>query len=1076
MESAGSRPPFVAAGPAPPDATGTAALERRQLTVVFCDLVSFTRLSQRLDPEDLRSVVHEYYGICGTICRRFEGYVANHLGDGLLILFGYPRAHEDDAQRAVQASLTIIEAIAATAFRIPRGEPVHLSVRVGIHTGLAIIGQDAGGNWERMALGDTLNLASRIQGLAEPNCVVISDSTHQLVRGLFECRKLGARDLKGIDKPVELHQVLHESAARSRLEILGQAGELPPLVGRRAEMALLLELWQAAREGSGRVVLITGEPGIGKSRLTAMLKQHAAQSSESWLTPCQCSPHHQHTALHPVRDLLERVVLRFERHLGNAGRLARMEGLLLQYGLPPREVLPAFASLLSLPLPPELASNPVSPDQQRRQIFEAFLHILTTRSRRQPLLFVVEDLQWADPTTLELLDEVVARASPWRVLTVFTARPEFPSRWTDHPRLVQLPLGRLSRGEVELLVQQITHGGHFPPELVEQVAFRTDGVPIFVEELTKMMVESGLVEEHDGQWEVHGALPDHAIPTTLHGSLMARLDRLSTVKEVAQVAATLGREFSYELVRVVSQWDDHALVSALHQLVQAGLLFQQGAPPDAKYVFKHALIQETAYQSLLRSRRRKYHHRVAAALREHFPELVDAQPEILAYHFLEAGESDQALPYWEIAGDKAAEHSAHKEAIRHYSQGLEILRGLPPGTFRQEREIRLHLKLGAPLAAARGYGAREVEETYSRARELSEGCGTPSERYLARYGLWRLHMLRAQYEIARAEGQELLRLAESERKPSFLVAAHRALGSTLFYLGEFEASRRHVEEVLHLTAADQADTRMLIRDVYDVVDPRVTCHSYLSWNLWMLGAPDQALTESERAIHLAAELRHPFSMALALSFGAWLRQFRREPSAVAALAREALALAESHRFPFWIGWDMAMEGWARQDDGTGSGTDPVERIARGLRHWIENGSQLGRGYFLALLAETQADTRQFEVARQSLADARDFGRRTGERFWEAEQVRLEGDFLLRAGRTGDSGLQPGAEERFIEAIELADRIQARSLALRATVSLARLPALSGRGQAIAANLGERYRQFGEGLETIDLQEARALLA
>jgi class 3 adenylate cyclase len=539
--------------------------ERRQLTVLFCDLVDSTALASQLDPEDLREVVRAYQATCAKVIARFEGHIAQYLGDGLLVYFGYPLAHEDDAQRAVRTGLGIVEAMGQLNTRLKQERGVELAVRLGIHTGLVVVGEVGGGTrQEQLALGETPNLAARLQGLAAPNTLVISAATSQLLGGFFACQSLGTPFLRGFVQPLEVYQVLYESMARSRLEVAGRTG-LTPLVGREQEIGLLRERWAQVKDGMGQVVLLSGEAGIGKSRLVQVLTEQVATDPQAWLTPCQCSPYHQNTALYPMIDLLERVALRFEREESPEQKLRKLEGFLVQYGLPLADTVPLFAALLSLPLRADYAPLAMAPEQQKQQALHALLMIFMRIATQQPVLFVMEDLHWVDPTTLELLTLLVDQGPTSRILALWTFRPDFSSPWTGRSHLTQVMLPRLPRQQATEMAARVAHGKALPPEVVEQVVAKTDGVPLFVEELTKMVLESGLLQEREERYELTAPLPPLAIPATLHDSLMARLDRLATVKGLAQLGATLGREFAYDLLHAVSPWDEATLRRGLQQ-------------------------------------------------------------------------------------------------------------------------------------------------------------------------------------------------------------------------------------------------------------------------------------------------------------------------------------------------------------------------------------------------------------------------------------------------------------------------------------------------------------------------------
>jgi len=545
-----------------------------------------------------------------------------------------------------------------------------------------------GDRQEQLALGDTPNIAARLQGLAAPNTVVTSAATVPLLGGFFACQALGTHLLKGFAQPLAVYRVLSESMARSRLEAAGSIG-LTPLVGREQEVGLLLERWAQVKDGLGQVVLLSGEAGIGKSRLVQVLTAQVATEPQAWLTPCQCSPYYQNTAFYPMIDLLERVALRFEREESPPQKISKLEGLLVQYGLPLVEAVPLLAALLSLSLTADYAPLTVSPEQQKQKTLHALLTIIVRIAAQQPVLFVMEDLHWVDPTTLEFLSLLVDQGPTARILVLLTFRPDFPPPWTGRSHLTQVTLPRLPRRQAAEMTDRVAHHKALPAEVVEQVVAKTDGVPLFVEELTKMVLESGLLQEREDRYELTGPLPPLAIPTTLHDSLMARLDRLAIVKGLAQLGATLGREFSYELLQAVSPWDEGTLRRGLQQLVEAEFLYQQGLPPQATYLFKHALIQDTAYQSLLRSTRQQHHQRIAQVLEARFPDLCETQPELLAQHYTEASVLAQAMPYWQRAGQRAIQRSAHVEAISHLTRGIEVLAALPDSAERIQHELSL---------------------------------------------------------------------------------------------------------------------------------------------------------------------------------------------------------------------------------------------------------------------------------------------------------------------------------------------------------------------------------------------------
>jgi TOMM system kinase/cyclase fusion protein len=1067
-----------------PTAAHTPEAERRQLTVLFCDLVDSTVLASQLDPEEWRAVVRAYQDTCAKVIARYEGHIAQYLGDGLLVYFGYPQAHEDDVQRAVRAGLGMVEAMGLLNVRLAQEQGVSLAVRLGIHTGLVVVGDVGGGTrQEQLALGETPNLAARLQGIAAPNTLVISAATMPLLGGFFASQSLGTHRLKGFPQPIEVSQVLYESTARSRLEAADRSG-LTPLVGREQELGLLLERWAQVKEGLGQVVLLSGEAGIGKSRLAQVLTEQVATEPQAWLTPCQCSPYYQHTALYPMIELLERVALRFNREESPEQKLRKLEGFVVQYGLPLEEAVPLFATLLSLPLPAGYAPLTVSPEQQKQKTLQAFLAIFLRIAAQQPVLFVMEDLHWVDPTTLELLSLLVDQGPTARILALLTFRPDFNPPWTGRSHLTQVTLNRLPRRQAAEMTGRVAHGKALPPEVVEQVVAKTDGVPLFVEELTKMVLESGLLQERAERYALTGPLPPLAIPATLHDSLMARLDRLATVKGLAQLGATLGREFSYELLQAVAPWDEDTLHRGLQQLVEAELVYQRGMPPQATYTFKHALIQDAAYQSLLRSTRQQYHQQVAQVLEARFPETCQVQPELLAHHYTQAGLMAQALPYWQSAGRRAIERSGNIEAIGHLTQGLEVLQILPDTPERTQRELTLQTALGVPLLATKGFGAPEVERVYGRARELCRQVGETPQLFPALWGLWWFYEARPQLQTARELAEQLLTLAQRQQDPALLLQAHRAMGQTMLWLGELGAARTYLEQGIAIYDPQQHHSLAFRYGQ----DPGVGLRNFAAHALWYLGYPDQALERMHEAVALARELSHPFSLAFALDQTAWLHQYRREAQLTQEWAEADITLSSEQGFAFFLALGTMYRGWALAEQGQEA--EGIAQMRQGMAAHQATGAQLGRPYWLSLLVEAYGKIGQVEEGLKVLGEALTLALKHGEHFWEAELYRLKGEVLLmQAGRAGsrNTSTEPllvGATEPlvlteveacFCQALDIARRQQAKSLELRAAMSLSRLWRQQGKRDEARQRLAPVYGWFTEGFDTADLQEAKALL-
>jgi class 3 adenylate cyclase/DNA-binding winged helix-turn-helix (wHTH) protein/tetratricopeptide (TPR) repeat protein len=1059
-----------AAGQGKPEA------ERRHLTVLFCDVIDSTMLSVCLDPEAYREVIGAYHTVCAEVIERYDGHIAQYLGDGLLVYFGYPRAHEDDPQRAVRAGLGIVEALGSLQERLQQEQGVNLAVRVGIHTGLVVVGAiGEGARHERLALGEVPILAARLQGFAPPNGVLISPATARLVQGWFVCEALGEQTLKGFPAPMTVYRVLKESGAQSRLDLVGTSG-LTTLVGRDQEVKLLLERWEHAKEGLGQIVLLRGEAGIGKSRLARAVRDRLAGESHTWLE-CRCSPYAQHSALYPVIDLGRRL-LQWQRDEPPDVTLGKLEAALASYDVSQPEMLPLLASLLSLPLSDRYASPQLTPQRQRQETLQALLALLLAHAAQRPVLFIVEDLHWIDPSTLELLTLFIDQGPKARILTLCTARPEFQPPWGFRSHVTSLTLDRLPPTQVELMIERVAGGKRLPAEVRQQVVAKTDGVPLFVEELTKTVLESGLLREQVDHYELPSTLPSLAIPATLHDSLMARLDRLADAKEVAQLGATLGRAFPYELLRAVSPWDEERLQPALDQLVEAELLYQRGVPPQVAYVFKHALIQETAYQALLKSQRQLYHQQTAPILERHFPEIAETQPELLAHHYTEAGLPAQALPYWQRAGQHAVERSANVEAISHFSTGLALLKTLPDTPERVQQELSLQLALGSPLLMIKGHTASEVEHAYNRALHLCQQVGDSPQRFSALMGLWRFYFSRARLRTARELSEQCFAVAQRMQDPVLLHDAHVALGSTLFHLGELIAARSHLEQGMALYDPLHCRALAFSRGL----DTGVVCLSRMAWTLWMLGYPEQALTRTQEALTLARESSHAYSLGFALHFSALVHIARREPRRVQEQAEAVIALSRAQGFVLWLSGGMVTHGWALVEHG--SMQEGIEQLRQGMTTWWAMGNYLGRPQILARLAEACGKNGQITEGIRVLDEALATIHENAEQQHEADIYRLKGQLLLQQVTRGDDECLPPrstasmaeAEAYFRQALDVARRQEAKSWELRAATNLSRLWLQQGKRAAAREVLVKVYDWFTEGFDTPDLQEAQALLA
>jgi predicted ATPase len=726
-------------------------------------------------------------------------------------------------------------------------------------------------------------------------------------------------------------------------------------------------------------------------------------------------------------------------------------------------MVPLFAALLSLPPPAHYSPLTLTPQRQRQKTLEALLTWLAQETEKHPVLFIVEDLHWVDPSTLEFLNLLVDQSPTARIMVLLTCRPEFTPPWPSRAHLTPLTLTRLPRSQVERIVASVAWAKTLPREVMQQIVVKTDGVPLFVEELTKTVLESGLLREHEDHYELTGPLPALAIPATLQDSLMARLDRLSAVKAVAQLGATLGRQFAYDLLQAISPLDEGTLQQSLRQLVEAELLYQRGMPPQATYIFKHALIQDTAYQSLLKSTRQQYHQKIVQVLEGQFPETVETQPELLAHHYTEAGLSEQAIRYWQLAGQRSSERSAHAEAVAHLTRGLEVLTTLPDTPERTQQELLLHTILGPALMAAEGYQAPEVERAYTRARELCRQIGETPQLFPVLGGLWTFYLVRAEHQTARTLGEELFSLAQRVGDPALLVQAHLMLGETVFHLGEVAPARALLEQGIALYDPQQHRALALLYRG----DPCVLCHSFAAFALWYLGYPDQARHHSQAALTLARELSDLVNLAAALYFAASLRQYCREWQPTHELADAAITLATEQEFPHWVVYGTIPRGWALAAHGQRE--EGIAQMRQGLVAQRTLGAEIRRPMHMAMLAEAYGNAGQAAEGLRVLAEALAVVDRSGERNYAAELHRLQGELLLQ------TGVQREAEECFRYALDVAHGQQAKSWELRAAMSLARLWQQQGKRAEAHELLAPIYGWFTEGFDTADLQEAKALL-
>jgi class 3 adenylate cyclase/predicted ATPase len=1030
--------------------------ERRQLTVMFCDLVGSTELAARLDPEDLRDVIGAYHRAVAGVVTSFEGFVAKYMGDGVLIYFGYPQANEDDAEHAVRAGLGAIQAVVRLDVK-----SVKLQARVGIATGLVVVGDliGEGSAQEQSVVGETPNLAARLQAPAAPDAVVIAAATRRLVGDLFEYHDLRAVEVKGIAGPVPAWQVLRPSAVASRFEAL-RGPVLTPLVGRDEELDLLMRRWARAEAGDGQVVLVSGEPGLGKSRITVALEQRL-YAEPHFRQRYFCSPYRQDSALYPLIDQIARAA-RLDPIDPPATKLKKLETLLAR-GATPDEDISFIADLLSIPSSGRHPFPNLSAQRKKERTLEALIGRLESLACRRPVVAIFEDLHWIDPTSRELLDLAVERIRNLPVLLIVTFRPEFRPSWIGKPHVTMLVLNRLDHRNQTTLVTQIAGGKALPSDVVAQIVERTDGVPLYVEELTKSVLESGLLREEEDHYALEGPFPPLAIPTSLHASLMARLDRLGSVRHIAQIGSVFGRWFRYTSLRGVCDLPEDELQASLARLVASELVFQNGTPPNAVYTFKHSLVQDAAYGSLLRTTRQELHGRIAEVLETLLPELIDSQPELFARHYVEAGLVEKSVFYWSKAGHRSVARAAIVEAAAQFQKGLDQLALLPDNPERARQELEFYSSLSAALRAAKGQGAAETGHAYARARDLWERLGSPSEFVQIPYGQSRYYAHRGEFDLARRLDEDLLRLSRQRNDAAGLVLGHLSAGINLMFVGKFALSRSHLEKALALY--DPISHRSLVRQAG--VHPHVFSQAYLANVLFCLGFPDQALVRSDANILEARRLAHPPSLAGSLAIGARLLSLVGDDATLEEGVNQLIALATEQGFPHWRAQAAIYRGWMRVKNC--DITEGMPLLQRGLTAYRSGGAELFVPHYFGLLAAVYEIVGQVEESLTLLDDALDIVERTGESWFAAELNRQKGQLLLR------QGCSDAAEELYRTALSIAKEQGAKLLELRAAMSLARLRRKQNRPSEARDLLAPVYTWFTEGFDTPDLQEAKALL-
>jgi class 3 adenylate cyclase/tetratricopeptide (TPR) repeat protein len=1044
--------PHAEPAPKPHDAA-----ERRQLTVMFCDLVGSTAMSARFDPEDMRGIIGSYHQCCADVIERNGGFIAKYMGDGVLAYFGYPQAHEHDAERAVRAGLALVEA--APKLETPAGAPLH--VRVGIATGIVVVGDllGSGEAQERGVVGNTPNLAARLQGIAAPDSVVIAEGTRKLLGNLFELRDLGPQGLKGVVGQTHAYAALRESAQENRFEAL-HAGGLIALVGRDEESELLLGRWAMAKAGEGQVVLLSGEAGIGKSRLTAAFLERLAGEPHVRLRYF-CSPQHTDSALHPIIRHMARAA-GFARNDDTKTKLDKLDALLATSATS-REDAALLAELLSLPAERRNPALDLAPQQRRQKTMEALIRQIEVISRQSPVLMIFEDAHWADPSSVELFGRLVDKIDGLPILLFMTFRPEFAAPWIGRPHVTALTINRLMPRQAMALIEQIAGNRPLAENLRQGIVERTDGIPLFVEEMTKAVLEA---EGERAAAHTLASIPSPvlAVPASLHASLMARLDRLGPAKGFAQIGAAIGREFSHALLAAVARKPDAELGSALDRLIDAGLLFRQGVPPHASYLFKHGLVQDAAYGTMLREPRRALHARIAETLEDQFAEIAENQPELLARHCTEADRIEQAIDYWLKAGQHAMHQSAHIEAERHLRRGLELLIRLPETPVRLRREIALQNTLGVCLMPARGFGSPEVAAAFNRAAEVCTRVNDDRGLFIALRGNGQYHMISGDMRTACGDARRILALAEEVGNHDFLIEAHHLGWSAHCFAGEFRAAQRHAEQGI---SRYERERDHHLTYTYSGHDPGVCARAFGSLSLGQLGYPEKALAACREGVALAEMLAHPFSIGIALWAAGILHQLRREPDATRQVGERMIHYGGEKGLQMILPFGKVFRGDAMTQDGDCA--EGIVQMREGISELRSMGTLFSQLGLFARLADAFARCGNVDDGLAVIEEGLAMMRSGGENFSLPEIHRIQGKLLLA------SSDRDAAEAAFREALSVAHAQQAKSLELRAATSLARLWRDQGRRAEAQDLLTPIYGWFSEGFDTLDLKEAKAML-
>ena len=1041
----------VSNAPAPPAPAQHREAEFRQITVMFSDLVGSTQLSEKLDPEDLQKLIDAYRGECSTAIRRYGGEVARYFGDGVMAFFGWPNAHEDDAARAIHAALEIVAGVARIS------GPVTLTCRVGVCSGPVVVGEIGGsGTWSMDAVGETPNIAARLQTIAAANTVVVSESTRRLVPAAFDFQDLGLKELKGVTEPLHVYRVISVRSTTSRFEA-AHAGSLSPLIGRSSELSLLVDRWQKIKEGDGQVIFLSGIPGVGKSRLLHELKRYIRQEPHVLLHH-QGSPYHNQSAFFPIIEQIEQAAQLTARE-ADADKLGKLRAYLPRPTDSSIEPVLLIAKLLSIPLDGQELSG-LTPQQIKNRTISMLVDMLLAFSVQGPTLCIFEDAHWLDPSTLELLELIISRIDHARVLLIVSCRPEFHPAWIAHTNATIHSLTRLSNTEVRTMIRDLLNGDSLPQPLLDQIIEKADGVPLFIEELTSSLLSAPLQTRGTSERAVRSSLL--RVPDTLSDALMERLDRVAPSRRLAQIAAVIGREFSTDLLSAASQVEEDDMLSALALLEKADIIYRADISPSVRFAFKHVLLRDAIYDSLLRSKRQQIHADIAAILEQDFPELVENQPEVLAYHYEEANNHRQAIRCWFEAGQRALANSANVEAIANFRKALQLLNALPETPERTREEIGIQLALGIPLIAVRGYASAETREAFARARTLCLQLGDIPEYFQALFGLWGHSWMGGKNDEALQMAEEFLTRSQALSDPVPLMVAHRVMGSTLLTIGNFQSSANHFEKAIKLSTSKGKPP---LYNLY-MVEPQAASLLLMSWDLWFLGYPDRALSRVSEALALGENLGHPYTVAFAHYMTSVVHLLRGDAARAFDSAEKSYEMSREQRFSLYEILSRISRGRASGDLGR------IEEARTEIALGIDEARRNGVGFMLPMMNSWLADMhikadeneRALSIVENCLANN---GDATG-RSWEAELHRQKATILL----TLDPSKATEAEALLKTSIDVARGQSAKSLELRACTSLAELWRAQGRPDEARALLEPICHWFDEGAETADLRRSR----